>query len=331
MTTPRLSVPSANFMRLSALLRCVQYYALLPQALGEFSDSAPRYAFCVAGQIRSFSRTHESIRAELVDKFGDPRAVARDLFLVLDPHCTEVHGRVLGDRQYCDGTLNARVVRRWKRRLRWKVRASTYWKWRIPCVWAFNVPSFPSTQDMRVFDVPYNNSESIVPENGCDRDGDGRRIPTRDKYYDSSYYHLHLKQQLCYELVKRSEARVGSTYDWIVSTRPDRSWSHAYTGELDSQFIYTIDDCDVLNKGPLICDAVYVVPRQYADVVYAAKNQIHRCIALDADANETNIGDYPPCHLKEWTSKDGTPPECLFSAYLASVGLETRIKQLYAP
>ncbi|KAK3263636.1 hypothetical protein CYMTET_20771 [Cymbomonas tetramitiformis] len=290
MTTPRLSVPSANFMRLSALLRCVQYYALLPQALGEFSDSAPRYAFCVAGQIRSFSRTHESIRAELVDKFGDPRAVARDLFLVLDPHCTEVHGRVLGDRQYCDGTLNARVVRRWKRRLRWK--------------------------DMRVFDVPYNNSESIVPENGCDRDGDGRRIPTRDKYYDSSYYHLHLKQQLCYELVKRSEARVGSTYDWIVSTRPDRSWSHAYTGELDSQFIYTIDDCDVLNKGPLICDAVYVVPRQYADVVYAAKNQIHRCIALDADANETNIGDYPPCHLKEWTSSKCTRSRvCVFYVF----------------
>lgn len=264
---------------------------------------APRYAFCVAGQIRSFSRTQESIRTELVDKFGDPRAVVRDLFLVLDPHCTEVHEHaVTANREYCDGTVDARAVRRWKPKLRWK--------------------------DIRIFDVPYNRSESIVPENDCNREEGVRQIPTREKYYDSSYYHMHLKQGMCYELVKRYERRVGVRYDWIVSTRPDRAWKHAYTGELDPEFVYTIDDCNVLDKGPLICDAVYVVPRAYGDVVYAAKDQIGRCVDLDTNGNHTSIESYPPCHVKEWTSRDGTPPECLFSAYLTDAGLGDRVRAL---
>lgn len=257
-----------------------------------------KYAFCVAGQVRSFHGTHVALKDVLVDGFGDPNAAARDLFLVLDPHCTNAREH---NSSPCQEDFEEHLEG-WKQKLQWKA--------------------------LKVFDQEYNTSNDILPENHCNDDPGKRMFPNRDGYYDASFYHMHLKHQMCYDLVKQQEEKNGWKYDWIMSTRPDKPWRSVGHVEMDTSFIYTLDDCNVRQFGALICDMFYAVPRQLADIVYTTKDQFMKCVNLDENAPSPNIKDYPVCHVKSWSVGHGTPPECLFSAHLLDAHLQDKIRDL---
>ncbi|KAK3288047.1 hypothetical protein CYMTET_4464 [Cymbomonas tetramitiformis] len=184
-----------------------------------------RYAFCVTGQVRSFDGTYLKLKDILVDTFGENNASARDLFLVLDPHCSDKNTTT--DVEHCATNIPDHEQ-----------------KWR----------DYLQPKRLMVFNQTYKKDNDIVPENGCNDDKSKRMLPNREGYFDASFYQNHLKQELCYGMVKEQEKLNGWKYDWIVSTRPDKPWTNVGQEKLDPNYIYTLDDCNVMDTGGLICD-----------------------------------------------------------------------------
>ena len=110
-------------------------------------------------------------------------------------------------------------------------------------------------------------------------------------------------------MVKAAEARHGVRYDWVVRARPEFASSCVCppSRPLSPSRIYSIDTCNIRVKAPVLCDAFWLVPRQWADVVFNAVDGWTDCSAYKSRF---------PCH-----EPSGLAPECMLTAWLVDHGI----------
>jgi len=127
--------------------------------------------------------------------------------------------------------------------------------------------------------------------------------------WPSSFYHQQRRAQQCMQLVKNAEVLRGVRYNWVVRARPEFAASCVCPPRqpLSPARIYSVDACNIREKGPLLCDAFWVVPRRWANVVFSAVNGWKNC-----DAYRSRF----PCH-----EPSGLAPECMLTAWLVDNGI----------
>ncbi len=127
--------------------------------------------------------------------------------------------------------------------------------------------------------------------------------------WPSTFYHQQMRAQQCLGMVRSEEAARGARYDWVVRARPEFVAKCVCPSRqpLSSMHIYSIDVCNIQRKSPLLCDAFWLVPQQWVDVVFNAVNGW-----TDCDAYSSRF----PCH-----EPSGLAPECMLTAWLVDNGI----------
>tara|TARA_X000001036_G_scaffold276878_1_gene257170 strand:+ start:2365 stop:3045 length:681 start_codon:yes stop_codon:yes gene_type:complete len=127
--------------------------------------------------------------------------------------------------------------------------------------------------------------------------------------WPSTFYHQQMRAQQCLGLVRNAEARRGARYTWVVRARPEFAALCVCppSRPLSPMRIYSIDACNIREKGPLLCDAFWVVPRRWVHIVFNAVNGWTDCAAYRS---------LFPCH-----EPSGMAPECLLTAWLVDNGI----------
>ena len=127
--------------------------------------------------------------------------------------------------------------------------------------------------------------------------------------WPSTFYHQQMRAQQCMGLVRNAEAMRGVRYNWVVRARPEFSAPCVCPpGQpLSQMHIYSIDACNIREKGPLLCDAFWVVPRRWVNVAFNAVNGWTDCSAYRS---------LFPCH-----EPSGLAPECMLTAWLVDNGI----------
>ena len=127
--------------------------------------------------------------------------------------------------------------------------------------------------------------------------------------WPSTFWHQQMRAQQCFRMVKAAEARRGVRYDWVVRARPEFASSCVCppSRPLSPSRIYSIDSCNIRPLAPLLCDAFWLVPRQWADVVFNAVDGWADCGAYKSRF---------PCH-----ESSGLAPECMLTAWLVDHGI----------
>ena len=273
-----------SFTSLSRRNTAGQAAALVASAYlaGNSSVDAPRFgntrlAYCVTGQARGLNPVRELGRA-LVGGHDV------DVFAVIEADCMP---------HFCSGDVLGRV-KRWLDEER-VVRA-------IITVNGTYVAS--SSTDARSPNIGvYAESPSV---HGCTLRQDMKRA---HPHWPSTFWHQQMRSQQCFRMVKAAEARRGVSYDWIVRARPEFASSCVCppSRPLSPSRIYSIDACNIREKAPLLCDAFWLVPRQWADVVFNAVDGW-----MDCGAYKSRF----PCH-----DPSGLAPECMLTAWLVDHGI----------
>ena len=83
--------------------------------------------------------------------------------------------------------------------------------------------------------------------------------------WPSTFYHQQMRAQQCLGMIRDAEARRGVCYDWVARARPEFATGCACPPRqpLSPSRLYSIDVCNIRKKGPMLCDAFWLVPRQW--------------------------------------------------------------------
>lgn len=127
--------------------------------------------------------------------------------------------------------------------------------------------------------------------------------------WPSTFYHQQTRAQQCMGLVRNAEVMRGARYNWVVRARPEFAATCVcpLRQPLSPMRIYSIDVCNIREKGPLLCDAFWVVPRRWTNIVFNAVDGWTDCSAYRA---------LFPCH-----EPSGVAPECMLTAWLVDNGI----------
>lgn len=127
--------------------------------------------------------------------------------------------------------------------------------------------------------------------------------------WPSTFYHQQMRAQQCLGMIKNEEQARAARYDWVVRARPEFVARCVCPPRqpLSPMRIYSIDACNIREKGPLLCDAFWLVPRQWVDVVFNVVNGWKDCASYRSRF---------PCH-----EPSGLAPECLLTAWLVDNGI----------
>ena len=234
-------------------------------------------AFCVVGQARGFNPVRS-----LGEALGGGGVV--DVFAVMELDCTP---------HTCAQNALART-RRWIRSQR--VRDAIITVNSTPVSTIGSAGWF--SRAGRYAEPP------LVP--GC---AARQRMKRAHPNWPSTFYHQQMRAQQCLGMVETAEATRRARYDWVVRARPEfvARCVCPPSQPLSPMHIYSIDACNIRKKGPLLCDAFWLVPRQWVDVVFNAVNGWMDCAAYRSRF---------PCH-----EPSGLAPECMLTGWLVDNGI----------
>ena len=242
--------------------------------------SGKRLAYCVTGQARGFNPVRELGRALAG---GDDV----DVFAVIEANCMP---------HFCSGDVRGRI-NRWLHEERVE-RANAI-------ITVNGTYAASSSMDARSSSVGAIAEPPSV--HGCTLRQDMRRAHHN---WPSTFWHQQMRAQQCFRMVKEAEARRGVPYDWVVRARPEFASDCVCppaSRPLSPSRIYSIDACNIREKAPLLCDAFWLVPRRWADVVFNAVDGWADCGAYKSRF---------PCH-----DPSGLAPECMLTAWLVDHGI----------
>ncbi len=130
------------------------------------------------------------------------------------------------------------------------------------------------------------------------------------RHYAAAFWHQHMKENMCFQLVQRYERTHRLAYEWYIHSRPDFDFHSVHLNPVwNSRRIYYLG-CyvsAVSQRAPLLCDAFWIAHRRYAKLMFQAVHAWNNCRSLSYNL---------PCH-----QPNGDAPECLFTSWLVSHNL----------